>query len=409
MAHAKRSASKFPRLALCPGSLNAEEGLPDSTSVFAWEGSCAHHLAALCLKRGVNTSEYEDVNLELPDDDKSDEFGNSFTPSDDMLYYVQEYLDYCRNLGIHVSEFKVETLVDYTQWVPGDGYGTADFIGPQWVENQEAVLHVVDLKFGKGVQVYAKDNEQALCYAMGASDEYPTTQFKEVHLHIHQPRMDHVDVCVYTYSEFIEQMARIEAIALATDDPNAPRTPGEKQCVFCKANGTKRCPEVAKYVVKVGLEGFDIIDTVQDEAPAPKVLSPDQIGNILNHRKMVERFLDNVSKHALEEAMEGTPIPGHKIVLSTHNRKWRDPEDMLLILKKQRKILKKQYIKESLVSFTVIEKIVGRGSPIVDDNVYKPEGKPILVPNSDKRDVYVDDATEGFERLETDDPLADLM
>ena len=49
-AHAKLSASGAGRWASCPGSVQMEDGIPDSESVYAKEGTLAHELSELKLK-----------------------------------------------------------------------------------------------------------------------------------------------------------------------------------------------------------------------------------------------------------------------------------------------------------------------------------------------------------------------
>ena len=81
-----------------------------------------------------------------------------------------------------------EQKVDYSDWAP-DGFGTADVV----ILSEQSV-HVIDLKFGKGIPVYALDNPQLRLYALGAwnkfKEDFPN--IKELKYTIHQPRLDSI-------------------------------------------------------------------------------------------------------------------------------------------------------------------------------------------------------------------------
>ena len=142
-AHAKLSSSGAHRWLHCPGSVEAEKTLPNTSSFFAEEGSAAHELAEIVLSKlagdcskmiGEKLIEYD-----------------AFVVTQEMADYVQIYTDYVRNLG--GSQF-YEQRADFGEWVP-DGWGTADAI----VINRDTI-HVIDLKYGQGLGVDAEGNSQ---------------------------------------------------------------------------------------------------------------------------------------------------------------------------------------------------------------------------------------------------------
>ena len=55
--HAKLSASGAHRWTQCAGSVNAEEGLPNTTSIYAEEGTLAHHVASCIFDDTLHTLE----------------------------------------------------------------------------------------------------------------------------------------------------------------------------------------------------------------------------------------------------------------------------------------------------------------------------------------------------------------
>jgi hypothetical protein len=56
-AHALLSASSSKRWLACPPSAVLNDALPDEGSTFAAEGTKAHELAELCLRKGKNADE----------------------------------------------------------------------------------------------------------------------------------------------------------------------------------------------------------------------------------------------------------------------------------------------------------------------------------------------------------------
>ena len=137
MSHAKLSPSSAFRWLNCPGSIRLSAGIEDTSSPAAEEGTRAHELAEAMLggKKG-----------------KAD--------SDEMLAYVQQYVDYVREIAGD-SKIYIEQRVDLTEYVP-NGYGTADVI-----TITGDTLHVIDLKYGLS-RVFPKDNPQLYLYALGA-------------------------------------------------------------------------------------------------------------------------------------------------------------------------------------------------------------------------------------------------
>ena len=91
MDHAKLSASGSSTWINCPGSVQAQEGRPDTSSFFAREGTVAHELANLCLVHDKHPSEYLGQFIEPDIDD--------IAVDDDMVHFIQGYVEYIKSLG----------------------------------------------------------------------------------------------------------------------------------------------------------------------------------------------------------------------------------------------------------------------------------------------------------------------
>lgn len=223
--HAKLSASGSERWILCPGSVKAEEGLPEKLNPYAEEGTLAHEVAAKILN-----------GYEIEDD----------IPSD-MLDNVKKYIDYIEKYAVGESVTYIEERVDFSYVAPG-GFGTADCIIS---DEYNGILHIIDLKYGKGVPVYAEDNTQLELYAIGAlnklwkSNVIPCPYIK-VYLHIVQPRINNYSWVSLTIEELAARSQYLCSRALEALKPDAKRIPSEKACKWCKAKPT--CPAIYEFI-----------------------------------------------------------------------------------------------------------------------------------------------------------------
>lgn len=249
--HAKLSPSGAHRWIPCVGSLSKESKYPDTSSEFADEGTLAHALAAHALENENDAALYVGDGFEYDDHGERKEA----TITTDMAREVQKYLDAVRELAGADGELMVEQRLPIFSTMlpplPVDTYGTSDAVV---IHAERRRLTVGDLKYGRGVQVWAEENPQLMLYALGALDEFGMLyDFDEVAMVIYQPRLDHVDewVCSVEHLRAFEKVAyEAGKTALAIVD-NGPGTvflnPGEKQCKFCKAKGD--CPALRDQVL----------------------------------------------------------------------------------------------------------------------------------------------------------------
>lgn len=177
--HAPRSPSHSATWLNCPGSVEAEKPFPDETSEFALEGTAAHMLAEKYLRQGAYPGTYVGSKMHL------DEVDRDWVVDEDMDRFVQQYVDYVRRLP---GKALVERRVSMEHVVPGC-WGTADAL-----ILHDKLLTVVDLKYGRGVRVFAKDNTQMMLYALGAVAEFGFLyEIERCRLVIVQPRLGHID------------------------------------------------------------------------------------------------------------------------------------------------------------------------------------------------------------------------
>jgi hypothetical protein len=365
IAHAKLGASNAHRWLYCSGSVKAEQGFVDKTSDFAYEGTCAHELSELALRHGKEPQDWIGKPLEE---------NNQWIVGEEMASYVQVYTDYCRAISKGADEVFIEQRVSYSDWVP-EGFGTNDF-GAIFLKDKR--IKIADLKYGKGVQVDAENNPQAMLYGLGTYAEFGwISEFEWVDIAIIQPRLDHISEWSISVKELLKWAEWVSQRAEAALLPDAERVPGEKQCRFCKAKAT--CPALMKYTEDIIMADFDDLD----DMPSPDTLSQDQLRKVLEHKGLIEGWLSSVESVAQERLESGQGFPGFKLVAGRSLRQWGDSDAADALLSDL--IGDKRYSMK-LVSPAQAEKLLPKEKRnLLDAIVVKPSGKPTMVPESDKR------------------------
>lgn len=373
-AHAKLSASGAHRWIPCPGSIEAEAGMPKSSSAFADEGGAAHELAEIVEKRGGSSFDWEGRPLV--------EY-SSFTPDREMVEAVQYYLDYLNQFG---GDRLIEVRVDFSPWVP-DGFGTSDAI----VFDGET-MHIVDFKYGKGVKVDAERNPQMMLYALGAYNELGFIySAKSVVSHIVQPRLDHVSVWEISAADLLAWGEEVKEHAAAALKPGAKRQPGEKQCRFCSAKAV--CPALLKMVEDT--IGADLAS--MSELTPPTELSAAQLGAVLSNRALITGWMEAVAKLVTHRMTSGGTFPGWKLVEGRSLRQWSDESEAERLLVAE---LGEKAYERKLISPAKAEKAMGKKrAAILADVVVKPLGSPTLAPESDPRPPFGAVTADDFDDL----------
>jgi hypothetical protein len=360
-AHAKLSASGSAKWSLCPGSVFAEKDFPNTTSVFAEEGTAAHELAEMLLRGDDEIVFGNIIGAPLPE--------SNVVVTQDMYDYVQSYVSYVNSIS---GELFVEQRVDFSHIAP-DGFGTSDAI----VIN-DSVMTIVDLKYGKGVRVDAENNTQGVLYALGAVNDYGMLfNIKTINIVIVQPRLDHISEWTIGIDELNRWGERLKQAAELTATENAPRVPGEKQCQWCRAKAT--CPALAKLTESTLMTSFDNLDTSK-----PEQLTDEQLKVALDNKKLIVSWFDAVETLVTDRLSTGQGFNGYKLVAGRANRAWRDEEATAQVLLTV--LGEAMLYTRKIISPAQAEKELGKSrAELLDDLVTKPEGAPTLVPESDKR------------------------
>jgi len=370
MSHAILSPSSAHRWLKCTPSAQLEALEPYSTSSYADEGTLAHRLAELLIKKQlghITTPIYKNHLLAIQHDD----------------LYTLEMADYCQNFADYVIEqfntlgldamIFTEDRVDLSEFVPG-GFGTVDI---RIVAS--GVLHVIDLKYGKGVPVFADDNPQLKLYALGAVLEMEHIyNMADVVLTIYQPRLENISSYLLSVEELKawgESELRPRA-ALAWEG-KGDFVPGT-HCQFCKIK--HKCRALAEYNLA----------TVREAFKNPALLEPDEIAEIVQGQKAFTDWIGSVADYAYDQAVNhGVTWPGLKLVEGRSNRVYTDEVRITEVLLAHGLSLEEIHTLK-LKGITEMSKLLGKGDfeRILGDFITKPAGKPVLVPEADKRAAF---------------------
>jgi hypothetical protein len=387
----------------CAGSIAASEGIEQSSSVFADEGTAAHELAAACLRNGRDARTYEaqwiDIHSErarfiAPAANNRDEFNPGaglFEVTAEMVEAVQLYLDVVREARDSVIEPWIENKIDLT-FIPGMEGGTVDalILTPNKL-NKSFDLHVIDLKYGKGVAVGAQDNPQLLIYALGAI-RLTRNPITSVRTTIVQPRCPHPDgpvrTAVYDMDEITEFTIAVAQAARATMQTDAPLAAGD-HCKFCPA--AFKCAELRGQVEQTAAEVFgDLVE------PDPSEITPERLTELLTKANILKGWIKRIEEYANKEAHEGRSPPGFKLVAKRANRKWKDEGQAYVTLSAL--LAHTDIIEEKLISPAAADKLLGKKNKgVIEPFVSRESSGTILVPQSDPRPPAKLSASETFQ------------
>ena len=370
--HAKLSPSSAERWIHCPGSIRLSEGIPDQTSPYAEEGTAAHRLAELKLRKLI------DDKLEIrPYIDTCD--GEMEEATDFYRDIVQEKLAGAGPDAV----LMVEQRFGLTDWVP-QCFGTSDA-----VIISGDTIEVIDFKYGKGVRVDAKENPQMRLYGLGAASLFGDIyDLRTVRMTIVQPRLDHVSTeelpihDLFWWAEMVVRPAAQEAL----DRTVVPHTACGEWCRFCPVRATCR----TRAEKQLELAAYDF--------RKPPLLTPDEIAEILGRIDELQKWATDVSDYALQQALDGEHFTGWKLVEGRSVRKYAD--DLKVAETLQAAGFPEAALYErKLLGLTAMEKLVGkkRLTETLGDLIVKPAGKPVLVPVTDKREA-LNSAAEDFKQ-----------
>lgn len=365
--HAYLSASASERWLKCPPSAKLCAQEEDRGSPYSQQGTDAHELAAFLVEKALGR--------------------DSRDPTENLTWYDAEMQEaaegYAAFVMDQVAEAKklcpdplvcVEQTLDFSKWVE-HGFGTGDC-----VIVADDLLHIIDLKYGLGILVSASGedgtgNSQLKCYALGALDTFGDLyEIRRIRLSIYQPRRENYDTYELTREELLKWADEVlTPIAKLAYDGLGDFEAGD-HCQFCKVKAT--CRKRAEYSTELAKYEFA-------EAPT---LDADEIAEILPQIDSLVSWAEDVKAYALQQALSGVRYPGWKLVEGRSNRKYTDEAAVARV------VTDAGYdpYEKKLLGVTQMQKQLGKKKfeQLLSGLVMKPQGKPVLAPNTDKRPEF---------------------
>lgn len=357
--HALLSASSSHRWLNCPPSARLCESYDDKGSNYAAEGTDAHTLCEYKLKAALGIS-FKDPTADLSYyNGEMEECANSYAA------YILELVETAKHVCAD-PVILIEQQLDFSRYVEG-GFGTGDC-----VIIAVGMLHIVDYKHGQGVLVEAEDNPQMKLYALGALEIFDGIyDIDTVSMTIYQPRRDNVSThtvfkeSLYQWAE--ETLKPAAELAFAGD---GKFNCGE-WCQFCKAKHdcrarTERNMELARYDFKL-----------------PPLLTDDEVEDIIGKIDDLLSWASDIKEYALQAAVSGKQWHGWKLVEGRSNRRYTNENAVAAVVR----AAGYDPYEHKVLGVTAMTSLLGKKQfeEVVGCYVEKPQGKPTLVPENDKR------------------------
>lgn len=359
--HALLSASSSHRWLNCPPSALLCANEEDTESPFALEGSEAHSLCEFKLNKLLgNLTKDPTKSLKHYDNEMED-------CAEEYVQYVMDRIEKSKE-SCKDPIVLVEQLLDFSNWVP-DGFGTGDC-----VIVADETLFVIDFKYGVGVTVDSERNSQLMCYALGAVNLFDALyDIKFISMTIFQPRRENISSFVISKEELFTWAKEVLMPAAILASKGEGEFKAGSHCQFCKVKST--CRKRAEYSMELARYDFEM----------PPVLTDSEIEIILEKVDELISWAGDIKEYALKEVLRGKVWSDWKLVEGRSIRKYTDEK---AVAKKVKEAGYDPY-EHKVLGITAMTKLLGKTkfNELLKELIHKPQGKPALVPISDKRPV----------------------
>lgn len=376
-AHAVLSASSAHRWMHCNPSARLEQEFADRETEAAAEGTAAHALCEHKLRRALKMQSKRPVSKY--DNDEMEAHTDGYR--DFVLEQLAEAKQLCSDPVI-----LIEQRLDFSNYVP-DGFGTGDCLIVA-----DKLLHIIDFKYGLGLEVEAEENPQMLLYALGALRLFEHLyDIDTVAMTIYQPRRENVSTWTVPVTDLMEWAeTELKPKAERAFRGEGDYSPGE-WCTFCRA------------AVKCRARAEQKLQLAKFEFKLPPVLTDEEIEDILNRIDDLLSWANAIRAYAQDAAVKhGKVWRGYKVVEARTKRRFTDEAAVAEAAKAAGFT---DIYKRTLITLTEMERLMGKKkfAEILGDFVEKPIGQPVLAPVADRRPaINTSSATTDFDSLDTE-------
>ncbi len=367
--HSLLSPSASERWLNCPPSARLTEDIVEEESIYAEEGTEAHALCEFKVNSllGLKTQNPR-LGMKFFDAEMEDS-------SDDYAAYIEEVI----NTGA-CSFIQTEMSLDISSHIP-DCRGTGDCVAIV-----DKTLHIIDFKYGKGIEVSAEHNTQLMIYALGALDLLDEFyEIEDVSLSIFQPRISNIATWNIKKSELLSWGENeLKPKAELAFNGNGEQSSGP-WCRFCKLklNCRKRTED------NLALAKFDF--------KKPATLQDEELSEVLNSAEELSSWCDDIKEYATSLLLSGGSIEGFKLVEGRSIRKYSDEESVAKVVEDAGY----NPYEQKVLGITAMTGLLGkkRFNELLSSFIVKPQGKPTLAKESDKRSaININDFNDNKEK-----------
>ena len=356
--HAFLSASSSARWIACPPSAKLNAGTGGKTSDYAIQGTAAHALCEFKLKSALGIPVRDPTGDLDCYDQEMEECAEGYAAF--VMEQVMKAKETCKDPTVLVEE-----MLNLSRWIP-ESFGTADAL-----IIADGTLTIVDMKYGTGIKVEGSSS-QLRCYALGSVDKFDGIyDIKNVRMVIYQPRLENISECDMTKDELLEWADNILVPAAKLAFVGEGEFAAGAHCQFCSVKAT--CRKRAEENIALAKYDFEMPPTLKDE----------EIEAILPQLDQLVSWASDIKDYALKEALSGKKWSGYKLVAGRSNRKFTN-EDAVA-----QAVTAAGYdpYEKSLLGITAMTSLLGKKKfeELLSSLVDRPQGKPTLVPQSDKR------------------------
>jgi len=269
----------------------------------------------------------------------------------------------------------LEQVISLEHIAPGS-FGTRDV-----AIASDGILDVIDLKYGKGVEVSAEENEQLMLY--GAGTLFEVEDLLDIHtvrLNIFQPRIDNYSTWEISAKNLHEWVDRtVKPQAKLAHAGKGTLVAGD-HCMFCRAK--INCTALAKYNLEI----------TRHEFAEPTELTSKELVEIFLKSASLVSWVNSIKDFMLKQSLEKNKSwPGLKLVAGKSSGRTIADEKKAIAKFKANKIRSDFYLSEpTLLGITALNKTIGEAkvAKILGGLIIKPEGKPTLVDKKDPRPEF---------------------
>lgn len=277
-----QSASNAEADNLCAGRHLAQRGIADETSADAASGNKIHEWLA------------DPASVKLP----------VLTGDEEQTF------DLCRKIEEEILDqvfpktFNIPCHRENRLWTDVDGLKYSG--KPDAVYVCGLIGLILDYKTGRNEVAKASSNLQLRDLAVLASETY---SLKKVFVAVIQPWVTMTpQVCEYDLKDLVIARSQMESRIIASNAPDAKRTPGEKQCRYCRAKA--QCPEAHELALMPAM-------TAMPEGITPAAiaatLTADNLAAFLDRATFAENVIDACRTEAKRRLTEGESVPGYAL------------------------------------------------------------------------------------------------